>query len=155
MVKSKKPTKTPSYTVPPTRGGAFIDPTDKVAVTDEYGNTIWLRPRMDFGTERRLSVLFGELDSRRRNAMAYEHATLMCNIMDWDGPLFEVEDPTSNGRKKTRKMPYSDVMLQRLDPKNPQVKALVLKTLEMIETLNADPPAEDDQADPTPATSTE
>ena len=138
----------------PIRGGAFIDPTDRVAVSDEHGNTVWVRPRMDFGTERRLSVLFGELDRQKVNAMAYEHALLMCNILDWDGPLFEVEDPTSNDSKKMRKVPYSDVMLQRLDPKNPLVKELIVKTLEKIDELNADPPArgEDDEEVPTPAT---
>ncbi len=155
MATAKRKTKptTAQYKPTPMRGGAFIDPMDKVAVEDEHGNTIWIRPRMDFGTERRVSVLFGELDARRNNAQAYEHALLMCNILDWDGPLFEVEDPGSNGAKKRRKMPYSDVMLSRLDPKNPQVKALIIATLERIDELNADPPpAEEGEGDPTPAT---
>src|SRR5690606_26194515 len=116
-------------------------------VEDEHGNTIWIRPRMDFGTERRLSVLFGELDRGRSNAKAYEEALLICNVMDWDGPLFEQEVEMPGGTEVVKKAPYSDVMLRRLDPKNKQVVALFTKVLLKIDELNSDPPEPDEEAE--------
>lgn len=101
--------------------------TDRVPISDEAGNTIYIRPKMDYGT--RSQVLGAAADARlddKGNAKTatvnvgrYQNALLVNNILDWDGPAFT-------------DMACTPVNILRLDPDEP----LVVKVLEEIATRN-------------------
>jgi len=117
--------------------GIFIDPNDRVAVTDGE-NTIWIKAKMDEATRAAVHDeigargLIGENvdmeDAQVQGLGSYRLALLIHNVVGWSGPLFEEVD--KKGRKKP--IPCNRFWIRRLDPDNP----LTIKARERISELN-------------------
>jgi hypothetical protein len=117
--------------------GAFVD-TSQLAVT-EGENTIYIRRRMDFGTQCRvrdtltkMALKNGQPGDLSFTVGAQDLALAVHNIVGWDGPDFV--DPIT--KKPVACSPES---IERLDPKYP----LLVKTQQRITELNTDTEASD------------
>lgn len=115
----------------------FVD-TSRVSVTDGE-NTIWVRRKMDFGTEQDVQsagmrVAFDEGGKTRLafDTGQYTKALMQFNIVGWSGPGFAG-------------MKYSQEAVLLLDPGQP----LVQQALAKINELNS-PKKADDPNEPTP-----
>lgn len=79
----------------------FID-TERVAVRDDRGNTIYVRRKMDFGAVSRIQ---GAPDDQRLIAL------YVANIVGWEGPDFQG-------------VPCTAEHIARLDPNDPMVELI-------------------------------
>lgn len=114
----------------------FINPANRVAVSDEKGNTVWIRAKMDVATkgvvqDEIAAVGTGDADSVEIHTGSYNTALLVHNILDWEGPAFVDE-----GGRPVRCTPQH---IKRLDPDEP----LVDKVLEEIQRRNLRPESPD------------
>jgi hypothetical protein len=68
------------------------DPTDREAIRDEAGNTIWIRRKMGWGVRNRVNSAATQIGgtggdmSSSVDIGAYRNALLLVNILAWDGP---------------------------------------------------------------------
>lgn len=98
---------------------------NRVPVTDERGNTVYIRAKMDFGTRNKVIGAVarvhpnGEGAETEMDLGAYNTALLTQNILAWEGPDF-------NG------VPCTAANIARLDPDEP----LVDQVLAEINTRN-------------------
>lgn len=107
----------------------FVNPQERVPVSDEAGNTIWIRAKMDLQTRSRVqdevaAMTRGQDDDISLHIGSYRMATLVWNIVAWEGPAFE-------GRACT---PQN---IKLLDPNEPLIDLVA----EEISTRNARPEA--------------
>lgn len=113
---------------------------EPVAVQDEAGNIIYIRPKMGKGIEAQVSAEFGRLGGKTQTA--YEFALLACNIVRWEGPAFT----TGEGKP----IAATRANIDRLDPDEPLVAATVRKIVELntrrtaVPAANGAAPVEDD-----------
>jgi hypothetical protein len=116
--------------------GMFIDPNDLVEVSDEKGNSIWIKARMDAGTqaavldEASIRGARGDKpdpeDTQIGRIGSYKLALLICNIMRWEGPDFTDQ--------KHRPIPCNRFNIRRLDLNQP----LIQQVRERIGELNVE-----------------
>jgi len=72
----------------------FIDPNQRVAVSDAKGNTVYIKAKMDAGTraavqdEIRAKGLDSREDLELRGIGSYRLALLLHNVVGWEGPDF-------------------------------------------------------------------
>lgn len=107
----------------------FIDPHERASVSDERGNTIHYKPRMDFKTtamvqDELLRIKVEEQERQRSRAgddaeveftVGMERrklALLVHNIVEWDGPDFEG-------------VPCTREWIERLNPNEPLIEKLL------------------------------
>ena len=118
----------------------FVDRNEKIGVSDEKGNTVFVRPKMDVGTSGRVTDAIasisrlGSQDDGTEislNLGSQNAVLLVHNILDWQGPDFE------DGRG--RKVPCTRDNILRLDPDEP----LVGLVLAEINRLNVRPVSPD------------
>ncbi len=116
--------------------GMFIDPADLVEIADEAGNSIWIKARMDAGTQ---AAVLDEAGVRGATGGAadpgdvqlgrigsYRLALLICNIVKWEGPDFTDQ--------KHKPIPCNRFNIRRLDTSQP----LIQKVRDRIGELNAE-----------------
>lgn len=121
---------------------------EPVAVSDEAGNTIYVRPKMGKGVEAQVSAEFGRLGGRTQ--AAYELCLLAYNVVRWDGPAFV--DASGKPVAITR------ANIDRLDPDEPLVRRTISRIAELNTPRMVRLPAENGTVaasttddDPTPA----
>jgi hypothetical protein len=83
--------------------------TDRVPVTDDRGNTIWVRRKMDFGAAATIQA------TPMQDRII---ATYVVNILGWDGPDFQGVACTEEA-------------IRRLDPTDPLVDQVGRKIAEL------------------------
>lgn len=103
---------------------------EPVAVSDEEGNTIYIRPKMNYGTRNRVlsaaahfsmgSGSEGEID-----VGGYNIALLRENIVKWEGPIFDGQ-------------PFAPDLVEDLDPAAPLLER-VLSEINQRNTAEATP----------------
>jgi hypothetical protein len=114
----------------------FIDPSAKVPISDEHGNTIYIRMKMDVATEGQFKDALVRITGGRKALKSFmvgkaQTALLQLNIVAWEGPRFTG-------------VPCNHTMIGRLDPHEP----LVAKVLQEIDRRNAPPALPDAPGDP-------
>lgn len=98
---------------------------DKPVAITEGDNTIYIKPKMDFGTRNAVIGAAAHVDFSDGKPEAgmdigsYQTALLELNIVGWSGPAFEG-------------VPCTAVRIRRLDPDEP----LVVRVLEEIAARN-------------------
>ena len=109
----------------------FIDPNQEHPVSDDAGNTIWIKSKMDYGTETAVTTEAARLNRGGDLLLKrpYELALLLHNIKRWEGPLFTGPD----GRVTDCDRQH----ISQFDPNHP----LIPKVLAEIDRLNAPPTA--------------
>lgn len=124
---------------------AFIDPSARVGVSDDEGNTIYVRAKMTLQVrgqvQRELaSYRFdindqGVVDNTRTEVVTSPQQQLLillkANIVDWDGPAFQ--ERRRDGKPTGKKVPVSPAAIARLDPD----WDLIQRVKTMIDELNA------------------
>lgn len=88
---------------------------ERVAVTLDGTNIIYIRPKMDLGTRNRVLGAMAQLDEQRQihaDIGAYLIALAEANIVGWEGPAFDG-------------VPCVAANIRRLDPDNPLVEAVL------------------------------
>jgi hypothetical protein len=116
--------------------GMFVDPQARVAVSDEQGNTIWIRAKMDVATKNRVHDAIAAVDGASDDVVelhlgSYNTALLVHNIVAWEGPAF--------GDARGRTVPCTRQNIERLDPDEP----LVTQVLGEISRRNVRPESPD------------
>lgn len=85
-----------------------------IRLPDTPENVIYIRPKMDFGTQNQVLGALGKLDQRGRvvtlDLGAYLLELGVANIVGWDGPAFAGT-------------PCTPENIRRLDPDDPLVNA--------------------------------
>lgn len=99
----------------------FVD-ASPVAVTDDKGNTIYVRPKMGKGIQAQVSNDFQRLGGSSQ--VAYGYSLLAHNVVAWDGPDFVDGDG--------RAIPATRANIDRLDPDEP----IVNQAIDTIAKLN-------------------
>lgn len=128
----------------------FVSNTERVAVTVDGVNTVYIRPKMPFGVQQKVVSAMTQMraDADAMNGVdatldwgAYNMALMRYNILGWEGPAFQDE--------AGRPVPCTPANIERLDPDEP----LVDKVLEEIQRRNTKQ-ASPDPNSPTPTGST-
>lgn len=97
----------------------FIDPKERVTVTDERGNTVWIKAKMDVATKHKVEDAVAAIgDDMGTEAVqihigSYNTALLIHNIVAWEGPDFMDE--------REKPVPCTPANIRRLDPDEPLV----------------------------------
>lgn len=111
----------------------FVSNTDRVAVTLDGVNTVYVRPKMSFGVLQQVmsAATPVKVTADAKDGLdagldygAYNMALMKYNIMGWEGPAFQDE--------AGRIVPCTPANILRLDPDEP----LVGHVLKEIERLN-------------------
>jgi hypothetical protein len=110
-------------------------------VSDDKGNTIYLKPKMDIATEARAAADLVRLGGVSQKA--YELCLLRHNIVRWNGPDFTGEDG--------KIVPAVPANIDRLDPAEPIVALAINKIGELNTRRESPVTAEEAAANPTPA----
>lgn len=110
----------------------FIDPNTKVAVSDENGNTVYVRAKMPLSVKTQVSEDFRQVGGT--TAKGYELALLQNNLLGWEGPLF------ADGKGGT--VSCNRYNIRMIDPEDETWDALAKLVLEKIGELNHKPTAE-------------
>lgn len=127
----------------------FIDPNARVPISDDEGNTIFIKAKMDIATDTAVTVEFARINSGTgfRAQKAYELALLYHNIVAWEGPAFKrpvlskAGTPMlKNGAPVTKPIPCTRQAIGSLDPFAP----LVARVLAAIDEQNREVLAEPD-----------
>lgn len=106
--------------------------TDRVPISDDRGNTIFIKPKMDYGT--RNAVMSAGADARmdeKGNVVGakidigrQQNALLVHNIVDWSGPDFEgVACTPVNKLRLDPDEPLVAEVLEEIARRNPQKQA--------------------------------
>jgi hypothetical protein len=127
----------------------FVSDTDRVPVSVDGANTVYIRPRMSFGIQQKVaSAMLRLADADNEQGMsssydlgAYQTAMMTHNVVGWEGPAFRDE--------RGQAIPCTPANILRLDPDEPLVKR-VLQELTERNTPKASP----DPNLPTPTGST-
>jgi hypothetical protein len=105
-------------------------PTKSVPISDENGNTIWIKPKMDFGTKSqaldeiaRLKQFESPDSSLGLMIGSYQRVLMRLNIVSWEGPAFAADEGL---------IPCVPATIDQLDPDEP----LVNKVLAEIQERN-------------------
>lgn len=110
---------------------AFVD-TTRLAVT-EGDNTIYIKPRMDFGTKSRVQDALARISSGSSTAGdttilvtigAQNLALMVHNIVAWDGPAF-------TDQQTGKLAACTPANIERLDPDLPLVEAVLARISEV------------------------
>lgn len=112
----------------------FIDPGDRVAVTDEADNTVWIKAKMDLATRNRVedaiaAVDAGDSDAVQLHLGSYNTALLVHNIVAWEGPSFvdgkgkPVACTAANIRRLDPDEPLVDMVLREISRRNRRPEA--------------------------------
>lgn len=117
----------------------IIDPNERVPVSDEQGNVIYIRPKMDLATRTAALDELLEVDGRDPQNPAlrtvrvgmYNLILLRHNILAWEGPAFRYSDG--------RAIPCTPETIGQLDPDEP----LVQRVLAEIDRRNRRPTSPD------------
>jgi len=125
----------------------FIDRNARVGVSDEQGNVIYVREKMDVKTKGLVSDALASLSSDVMDGSgegdialrlgSHNCVLLVHNIVAWEGPAFV--------DARGRAIPCTREWIERLDPDEP----LVDKVLGEINTRNVRPESPDPNS-PTP-----
>lgn len=109
----------------------FINPGDRVPVSDEAGNTVFIRAKMDLATRaaRQRELLDVHRPGAVLSALTSQLMLLRYSVLDWEGPAF------ANGTDEAGNatfLPCTRANIDRLDPDEP----LVAKVLSEIGLRN-------------------
>lgn len=127
----------------------FISDSDRVGISVDGVNTVYIRPRMSFGVQQKVaSAMLRLADADTESGVAssydlgaYQTAMMVHNVVAWEGPAFRDE--------RGQTVPCTPANILRLDPDEPLVKR-VLQELTERNTPKASP----DPNSPTPTGST-
>jgi hypothetical protein len=112
----------------------FIKKDDRVSVSVDGGtNVVWVRRKMDLGTQNRLQDALMSVDGVNMgtrtfqrmdvNMGRYNTLLLQMNIIDWEGPDFRDESE--------RTVPCTPQAIESLDPDAPLVDAVLSRINEL------------------------
>jgi hypothetical protein len=112
----------------------FIKKDDRVSVSVDGGtNVVWVRRKMDLGTQNRLQDALMSVDGVNMgtrtfqrmdvNMGRYNTLLLQMNIIDWEGPDFRDENE--------RTVPCTPQAIESLDPDAPLVDAVLSRINEL------------------------
>lgn len=114
---------------------------ERVPISDDKGNTVYIRARMDLGTKNKFLTDMQKIAGTSDFVLgAYNEAILNHNILDWTGPAFEG-------------VPCTQETIATLDP----TEALIDRVIDEINTRNkvaVAPALEDGSPNPPPTSPT-
>lgn len=122
--------------------GMFVK-AEHIPVSDDKGNTIYIRSKMDYGTANKvngaaLKVKPGmtkqEIENLDIDIGAYQTALLQYNIVRWEGPDFT--DPAG------RVIPCNPLKIAEFDPDQPLLAAVLEKIAERNKKRESPDPKE-------------
>ena len=119
----------------------MLVPTALVPVDDDEGNIIWVLPKMGRGVETRVKEEFRRIGGSTVDG--YMLALLYWNVKKWEGPAFTDEEGNT--------IPCTRVNIDRLDPDEPLVEAVLEKISELNPPKTAVPEPAINGANPTQA----
>lgn len=107
--------------------GMFVKK-ERIPISDDQGNTIYIRSKMDYGTVNKvngaaLRLTVGQAQREEEIELdvgAYQVALLQYNIIAWSGPDFTGEDG--------KLFPCNPMKIAELDPEQP-ILAVVLEEI--------------------------